>query len=201
MAFTIGSGDVKNLLSKNKKTKTYKTFLSKFLGITEICYNAQNSPIDALRTGAILEDRFGYYLAGKGYYEQIRVVCEGMDVLVSTLDFSLLEDGKVIEFIELKTLQFKDFIELESIELDGEYIKKKHKDYYNQIQQQLLVTGLKKGNLAFLCVYSYEDDENRTREIQDNEVLMVEIQRDQDVIDKIISEASMFQTMKEYFTK
>lgn len=191
----IGSGDVPALLA-GKKTLAYKKLLRRFVSDEKPFYNAKASPIDALRTGAILEDRYFLYLEDD-YYSQCKVICHDFNVLSSTLDFAKYENDKVIEFIELKTCQFDDFLKLQNKDVD--YVKKAYKNNYNQVQEQLLCTGLESAELVFLVVYEYDDDINYNRVITDDQIVKFEIKRDELVISKIIERASFFQTIKDLY--
>ena len=53
----IGSGDVHALMS-GKSTKSHAALMQRFVSGVKPRYNAFASPIDALRTGARLEDRY-----------------------------------------------------------------------------------------------------------------------------------------------
>ena len=64
-------------------------------------------------------------------------------------------------------------------------IKTKFKKYYNQVQQQLLCTGLESALLVFLPVYNYIDEDNYSREVSQDEVVKFRIFRDAEVIDLI----------------
>lgn len=200
----IGSGDVAAMMA-GKDTKAYLHLMQRFVS-DEIPYrNAKESPIDALRTGAILEDRF-YQVLGDDWNVQYFVQAKGMDVFKATLDFAKLEVGEVVDFIELKTLQFNDYLNfIEPIKHDNaallEYLRKKHKNYYNQVQEQLYCTGLEKAHLCFLCVTSYNDDENYNREIQSNEYTILEVERDKEAIEKILERGTIFQQIKDNFNK
>lgn len=198
----IGSGDVAAMMA-GKDTKAYLHLMQRFVS-NEIPYrNAKESPIDALRTGAILEDRF-YQVLGDDWNVQYFVQAKGMDVFKATLDFAKLEAGEVVDFIELKTLQFNDYLTfIEPIKNDNtalvEYLRKKHKNYYNQVQEQLYCTGLEKAHLCFLCVTSYNDEENYNREIQPNEYTILEVERDNEAINKILERGTIFQQIKDNF--
>lgn len=193
----VGSGDCYALLS-GKDTKTHQKLLQRFVSNEKPYYNALNSPIDALRTGAILEDRYLLTL-DDGYYSQYKAVCTELDVLKSSIDFAKIESGKIIDFDELKTANFDDFLKLQNADI--EYIKKRYKANYNQVQFQLLCTGLDSANLVFLVVYSYEDEINQERIIQPNELVSFRVQRDEEVILNIRTRALIFQNIKDFYTK
>lgn len=190
----IGSGDCTSLLA-GLKTQAHLNLLRRFVSGEVPYYNALASPIDALRTGAILEDRFLLTLPDD-YYPQYKVINEEQDVLKSSLDFAKIEKGEVIDFIELKSIGLLDYINLEDID----YIKKKYKNYYNQVQFQLYCTGLQCATLCFLCVYSYDDNENRVREINtEMDTKRFTIERDEKVINKIKERAEIFQQLKNLY--
>jgi hypothetical protein len=195
----IGSGDVSSLLS-GINTKGYLELWQRFMSGTKPYYNSYNSPIDALRTGKILEDRY-FLTLPDDYYEQYVETCKELDVLKSSIDFARLSNGQIIDFDELKTCELNDFLLIQNAKErnDLEYIKKTYKINYNQVQFQLLCTGLKKANLVFLSVYSYNDEENYGREVKENETVKFKIQRDEKVIDFIKDRAKIFQTVKDYF--
>jgi hypothetical protein len=203
MNLYIGSGDVKSLLM-GKETKGYQDLFRKFVSETTPYYNALASPIDALRTGAILEEKYLLTLANS-YYPQVKSYSKEMDVFSSSLDFAKMEAGKIADFDELKTIWFTDFVELiqpmqslSESELQVK-IQKDFKTYYNQIQEQLYTTELDSCNLVFLAVMSYDDDVNYLREIKENEVIKLRIHRNQSVIDKIKEAGQIFQTIKNNF--
>lgn len=200
----IGSGDIHALMAA-KNSKTHAALMQRFVSGVKPYYNAYASPIDALRTGAILEDRFLSTLPDD-YFSQYVVENEDMDVFKCSLDFARIEGGKVAEFIELKTLSFSDYIEfVEPIKSDNdalvEFVKKKHKSYYYQVQEQLYCTGLQECRIAFLSVTSYDDDENYLRDIQPNEYTFVRINRDEAAIAEIKERGMIFQQIKDFYTK
>lgn len=199
----IGSGDVKALLMK-RDTAGHLALLQRFVSGVKPNYNALSSPIDAFRTGAILEGRFAEILP-LDFYPQYRVISTEMNVFKCSLDFAELSGGNVIDFIELKTVNFSDFLVIEGLrnaELSEQlaYIKKFHKDYYNQIQQQMFCTRLDSAQMVFLAVYSYDDEENYTREIKPNEWVSIRVPRDEMTIAKILEAGTIFQTIKNYYT-
>lgn len=200
----IGSGDIAALMS-GINTQGYGNLLRKFVSDEYPNYNAKASPIDALRTGAILEDRY-YLTLPDGYYPQFSVTSSEMDVFKAHLDFAKIEGGNVVDFEEMKTMSFNDFLnDLELIKDNNDillaYLKKKHKSYYNQVQQQLYCTGLDSCFVSFVAVLSYVDDENYQREIQPNEVVKVRVYRDESVISAIKERGKIFQTIKDHFSK
>ena len=189
----IGSGDCASLLA-GLKTQAHLNLLRRFVSGEVPYYNALASPIDALRTGAILEDRFLLTLTDD-YYPQYKVINKEQDVLKSSLDFARIEKGEVVDFIELKSVSFYDFLEI-----TDENFKKKYKNYYNQVQFQLYCTGLESATLCFLCVYSYDDEENRARVINvEQDTKRFRIERDEKVINKIKERAVIFQQLKDLY--
>ena len=198
----IGSGDVAAMMS-GKDSKAYLSLMQRFISNEIPVYNAKQSPIDALRTGAILEERFYLTLDDSWFYQHF-VQSEDMDVFKATLDFAHIQEGRVIDFIELKTVGFNDYItSIEPIRDDNqallEFLKKKHKSYYYQVQEQLYCTGLEKAHLCFLSVTSYDDEENYLRIINPHEYTMVEVERDEKVIEKICKRGEIFQAIKNNF--
>jgi len=194
----IGSGDVASLLS-DKNSEGFKKLLQRFVSDEKPYYNAKNSPIDALRTGAILEDQYLKILPDC-YYSQYIVVSEEMNVFRASLDFAKLESGKVVDFDELKTCSFDDFLQLQKIGGNyQEFLKKTYKKYYNQVQEQLYCANLELANLVFLVVYSYDDLENYSREIKENEYVKFRIKRDLDVINSITERGKLFQMIKDFY--
>lgn len=198
----IGSGDVSAMMA-GKDTKTYQSLLQRFVSNDIPVHNAKESPIDALRTGAILEERFFLTLDDSWFYQYF-VQSKMMDVFKATLDFAQIDNGEVVDFIELKTVGFNDYItDIEPIRQDNDalvsYLQRKHKHYYNQVQEQLYCTGLQKAHLCFLSVTSYDDDENYQRIINSNEYTMIEVERDEEVIKQICSRGEIFQAIKDNF--
>jgi len=199
---TIGSGSTKDLLS-GKQTKAQAKLIQKFVSGEFPIRNSYSSPIDALRTGAILEDRYLLILPDN-YYPQYKSVCKEMNVLTCRIDFGLVEKGNIIDFDELKTCNFSDYMAFEELKIEGAdlltYVKKHFKNNYNQVQHQLLCSGLDSANLVFLAVYSYEDEINYNRDIKENEYIKIRVPRDEDVISKIKERAEIFQTIKDYYS-
>jgi hypothetical protein len=191
----IGSGDVSALFS-GRETKSHISLMQRFVSGEKPYYNARASPVDALRTGAILEDRYLLVLPEE-YYPQFVVESEEMDVFKSSLDFARIEKGKVVDFDELKTCSFDDFLLLRENGVD--FKKGAYKKYYNQIQEQLYCTGLPSANLVFLVAYSYVDEENYSREIQENEYVKFRVNRDESVISLIKERGKIFQQIKDYY--
>ena len=202
MSLTIGSADAYKMLS-GKKTKGFKDLMKKFILGNDVKYNAFASPIDALRTGAILENRFAEK-TDKNYYSQYKSICKEYDCLVSTLDFAMLDDGKLVKFQELKPIFLTEYIDIIlpiSEMVSNEYtsvIRKKFKSNYIQVQFQMLCSGLDKANLTFLSVDSYDDEHNKKRDIKESEYKTFQINRDEEVINKIKERAEFFQSIKNY---
>lgn len=196
----IGSGDTAKLL-QGKSTKGFRELLSNFILDEPRHYNSLNSPIHAFRAGAILEEVMYKYLPSD-YLPQVRVQSEEFDVLTSTLDFAKLDQGQVVHFIEMKAINFDDFIALNASNNKLSFIRKKYKNYYNQTQEQLLVTNLDSCTLRFVIVYDAENDlENWNRDIKENEILDITIKRDNKVIKIIKERARFFQYIKNYLNK
>lgn len=198
----IGSGDVTALMSK-KDSQSHLSLLRRFVSGVKPYYNARASPIDALRTGAILEDRYLLTLPDN-YFAQYVCVSVEMDVFKCSLDFARIENGLVADFDELKSVYLSDYLEFEQYKDDPDallaYAKKKYKHYYYQVQEQLFCTGLDECNLVFLSVTSYDDKENLTRDIQPNEYIKVRIYRDEKVIQSIKGRGAIFQQIKDCYT-
>lgn len=205
MNLTIGSGDTTQLLS-GKQTKGFASLLQKFVADDKPYYNAYASPINALRTGAILEIKYLEVL-GENYYVQYKSTCETIDCMTSSLDFAQIQNGKIVDFDELKTIYLTDFIDKivplknKKKEEQTSYIKKVFKSNYNQVQFQLLCSGLDSANLVFLSVETYDDTENYLREITDNDYFKFRIYRDEKVISDIIKNAEIFQNIKNLIEK
>ena len=193
---SIGSGDVPRLLM-GINTKGHRELWKEFINDTPPYYNSFASPIDALRTGAILEDRYMKYM-GDDYYSQVKVRSEEMSVFNASLDFAKIEAGIVTEFKELKTIWFTDFIDVIS-ESPTEVIKKKFKNNYNQVQEQLFCAGLDKATLVFLSVESYDDEINMRRIIKEKDTVEFVIERDEQVIEKLKERGKPFQVVKNHF--
>lgn len=200
----IGSGDIHALLS-GFDTVAYTNLIKRFVSGEKPYYNALASPIDALRTGAIIESVFTKTLPFN-YFGQYVVKSEDMDVFKASLDFAEIEGGKVKSFIELKTISFDDFFDqLANIRDDQaellKWVKKHKKIYYNQVQEQLYCTGLDSATLCFVCVFTYDDEENWEREIKENEIIRVTIPRDEAVIEQIKQRGFIFQEIKDFHLK
>lgn len=198
----IGSGDVSSMMA-GKDTKAYLSLMQRFVSNEIPYYNAKESPIDALRTGSILEERF-FLTLDDSWFCQYFVQSKEMDVFKATLDFAQINGGEVVDFIELKTVGFNDYITMvEPIRDDNEalveFLKKKHKAYYYQVQEQLYCTNLERAHLCFLSVTSYDDDENYQRIINSHEYTLVEVERDDEVIEAIKERGLIFQTIKNNF--
>lgn len=196
----LGSGDTTALLS-GIDTKGHLALLQKFVSGVTPSYNAKASPIDALRIGAILEERYIDQFDDDNYYPQVLAVCPTMDVLICHLDIAKMENGRILEFIEVKTVGFVDFQEMilmTEAEL-LEHVRKAYKSYYNQVQQQLLCTELPEAEIHFVQVMDYEDDNNYNRIINPSEVIKCRIEADPEVQGKIITRGKIFQDIKDYF--
>ncbi len=203
MNLTIGSGDCGSLLM-GIKTKGYQELWQKFISSDKPHYNAFASPIDALRTGAILEQKYLEYLPDN-YYSQVKATCKEFNVLTSSIDFSIMEKNKISSFEELKTAHFVDFVELikPASELNEKeqiaFLNKYYKKNYNQAQFQLLCTDLESCHLVFLSVDSYDDDVNKARIIVENDIVKFQVNRDKKIIDFIKERAKLFQEVKNHF--
>ena len=198
----IGSGDIHALMS-GKDTKNHISLMQRFVSGVKPYYNAKASPIDALRTGAILEDR---YLASLPiwFIPQYVVESKEMNVFKASLDFAEIKEGMLYDFRELKSIYLNDYIDyIQPIKGDNDklldYVKKKHKDYYNQTQEQLYCSELDSCYLVFICVNTYNDEENYHRVITDDDVTMVRIYRDEKVISDIKQRGFIFQQIKDYY--
>ena len=200
----IGSGDVHALLS-GKRTKSHAALMQRFVSGVKPRHNAFASPIDALRTGAILEDRYLLTLPDC-YFAQYVVECPEMDVFRCSIDFARIEEGRLVDFDELKTLSFMDYLEaIEPIRDDNAaltgYLRRRHKAYYYQVQEQLMCTGLPSCNLVFLSVTTYDDEENRRRHILPGDYCKIRVRRDEQAIAEIKERGRIFQQIKDYYTK
>lgn len=205
MNLTIGSGDISALMA-GIQTKTYQDLLRKFVDENKPYYNALASPIDALRTGAILETNYLKTLTDD-YFIQYKVTCQDMDVFTSSIDFAKLSNGIVVDFDELKTIELTDYIDLiQPLNLMAEnakieFVKKKFKKYYNQVQTQLFCANIESANLVFLAVDSYNDEENLLREIHENEYTKIRIYKNETTIAEIKQKGQFFQNIKNHFNK
>jgi hypothetical protein len=183
-------------------SEAHKKLLQRFVSDEKPFYNAIASPIDALRTGAILEDRY-LSILDDSYYPQYKCSSKEMDVLMCTIDFAKIENGVIVDFDELKTCNFSDFLKFESIkenkDLLFKHVLKNFKKNYEQIQEQLYCSELESANLVYLAVYSYIDEENQQREIKSNEFIKVRINRDEKVIEQIKQRADIFQKIKDVY--
>ena len=200
----IGSGDV-HALMMGRTSAGYLRLLQRFVSGIVPHYNALASPIDTLRTGAILEERF-YDTLPFGWFPQYRVQSDEMDVFRASLDFAKLDDGRVVDFIELKTVNLDEYIEnIQPIVDDNdallEFLRRKRPSYYNQIQEQMYCAGLDVAHLVFLSVTSYDDAENYARDIKDNEYVMVTVPRDNGTINEIKENGKLFQTIRDELKK
>lgn len=205
MNLTIGSGDISDLMS-GIHTKGYQDLLRKFVDEGSPYYNALASPIDALRTGEILQSNYLLTLSDD-YFIQYKATSKEMDVFTSSIDFAKINNGEIVDFDELKTIHLTDFIDIvqPTSELSGwdqtSAIAKTFKKYYNQIQIQMYCADIKSANLVFLSVDSYDDEENFRREIRPNEIIKFKIERNEVVIGDIKEKAKIFQTIKDHFKK
>jgi len=201
MVLSLGSGDTTKLLS-GKTTKGFGDLLRKFVAEDREYWNSFASPLDALRTGAILEIRYLDTL-DDGYFCQYKATCKEFDCLTASLDFAKVELGEIVDFDELKTIFLTEYIDaivpLADLPQKDQIavLKKKFKNNYNQVQFQLLCSGLDSANLVFLSVESYEDDENYLREIKEGDYTKFRIFRDEWVIAKIMERATLFQMIKD----
>ena len=200
----IGSGDV-HALMMGRTSAGYLRLLQRFVSGIVPHYNALASPIDALRTGAILEERF-YQTLPFEWFPQYRVQSDEMDVFRASLDFAKLDEGRVVDFIELKTVNLDEYIEnIQPIVDDNdallEFLRRKRPSYYNQIQEQMYCAGLDVAHLVFLSVTSYDDAENYARDIKDNEYVMVTVPRDNDTINEIKEKGKLFQIIRDELKK
>lgn len=197
MNLIIGSGDVGDLFA-GYQTQSFGNLLRKFVAEDKPYYNALASPIDALRTGAILEVNYLKTLSDD-YFAQINMQSSEMNIFKCSLDFAKIQGGQVVDFDELKSMWFTDFVDMIEPYRDSnkiEFIKKKFKRYYNQIQHQLYCSELESSNLVFIPVYSYVDEENFEREIKESEIVKFRIYRDEEVIAKLKQRGEMFQMIK-----
>lgn len=199
----IGSGDVSALMA-GRSTKAHIALMQRFVSGIKPYYNAKASPIDALRTGAILEDR---YLASlpMWFIPQFVVRSKEMDVFKASLDFAEIKDGKLFDFRELKTIYLNDYIDnIQPLKGDNDrlinYVKKSHKKYYAQVQEQLYCTELDSCYLVFLCVDNYDDEINYHRVITDDDVTLIRVSRDEKMISKIKERGFIFQQIKNEYT-
>lgn len=192
----IGSGNVKDLL-QDVNTKGFKKLLIDFIQDEPQNRNALNSPITQFRTGAILEEVMYKYMPDI-YMAQVRVKSKEYDIMTCTLDFALLEKGEVTYFVEMKTLNFDSFITLYSTANKLDYVKKHYKSYYNQVQEQMLVTGLKTCTIMFVVVLSDNDNENWNRVFKKEDIVNVVVPFDEKVGNKIIERIKFFQQIKDF---
>lgn len=203
MSLILGSGDIPKLIS-GKQTKGYRGLWIKFIDTVPPNYNALASPINAMRTGVILETPYLNYL-GDDYYPQVKHQSEAMDVFKVSIDFAKFLGGKMVDFDELKTIFITDFIDIIkpmkklSQSDQQKIVKAKFRNNYYQIQGQLFATDLEEANIAFLSVENYDDEENAIRIIEDNDVVKFRIKRDKKAIDLIKERGLIFQNVKDNF--
>lgn len=200
----ISSGYTDKLLM-GKQTKGHKDLINMFINDNWPLHNALNSPIDALRTGKILEVRYYLILSDK-YIPQCEVWNKEFTFCRSTLDFAIKTNNRVSWFKELKTCFYTDFLafqEYKEAPYDRyiAYIKKYYKSNYEQMQFHLFNTELDESDLNFLEVKSYNDEENRNRIIQEDESITFLIKRDEEVINRIRERLDFFQALNNYFKK
>lgn len=200
MNLTIGSGDANSLFA-GYKTKTFQDLVRKFAAEEKPYYNALSSPIDAFRIGAILENNYLKTLPDD-YYFQFKSTCEEMNVFKSSIDFAKIQDGMLVDFDELKTIYFTEFIEIIEPNRDNEDISfilknSKLKHNYIQVQFQLMCSGLESANLVYLSVLNYNDEENISRLIQKNDYAKFRIFRDEKIIEKFKERGKIFQDIKD----
>ena len=188
----IGSGDIGALMT-GLKTKAQKGLFQKFLSDTPVFYNALASPLDAARTGAIIEEVYFKQLPDD-YYPQMKFTCEEMNVFTCSLDFCKMDKGVPSHIIELKSVWFEEFQKIDST---LEQIKKKYKKYYNQVQEQMLCTGIESIDIRFIAVYSYDDETNWNRKIEDCDIKNITIPRDEERIVEIKERGTIFQQLKD----
>ena len=193
----IGSGNTKDLL-QDVKTKGFKNLLISFIKDEPEHRNALNSTTPQFRTGAILEEVM-YKKMPDCYLPQVRVQSKDFDSLTCTLDFAIMEKGSVLYFVEMKSLNFDSFIALYSAENKLDFVKKHYKSYYNQVQEQMLVTGLKTCTLMFVVVYDENNDAaNWNRTFGKDEIINIAVPFDKEVGDKIIERVGFFQLIKDF---
>lgn len=205
MVLTIGSGDIAYLMM-GKDTKGYQQLLQRFVAENRPYWNSFASPIDALRTGAILEYNYLSHLPDN-YIFQKKVQCEEMDVFVASIDFAKIDNGEIVDFDELKTIFLPDYLELimpfadQPEEIYLPMLKKKFKKNYEQIQDQLMCADLDSANLVFMSVMSYDDEENQLRAITPKDYTKFRIHRDESVISEIKEKGRFFQDIKDHFSE
>jgi hypothetical protein len=193
----LGSADTLRLMM-GLNTRGHHALLREFVSGERPHYNALASPIEALRTGVILEKRYGVFL-GEEYTAQVRVQCAEMDVFRASLDFARFTGGAISSFHELKCVQAEAFQMVHDAEDRLKYVRSHYKPYWQQVQQQLLCTGLPAANLVFLAVYTYDDYLNHNRDIQAEEVIRVTVPRDEDAIAAIKERGRIFQQIRDTY--
>ena len=109
MILTIGSSDATNLLA-GRRTKAFTGLLQRFVSDTRPYWNSFNSPINALRTGAILERKYLEVL-GDDYFVQVKATHDVFNCCTASIDFGKMQGGKLVDFDELKTVFLTDFID------------------------------------------------------------------------------------------
>lgn len=198
----IGSGDVVALMS-GKTTETHRKLLRRFVSDEIPYYCSKNSPIDALRTGSILEDRF-YLTLNDEYLPQYKVESEDLNVCKATLDFAKLYEGKVVDFKELKTAFATDYLDINMYRDCEEkdylpFVKKKYKHNWEQIQYQMFCAKLDSARLCYLEVQTYDDLENYSRVITEDEIVEFKITLDESFIEKLKARIKPFQELKNFY--
>lgn len=198
----VSSGDVPKLLM-GKHTDGHRQLWQRFWSNQIPNYNAKHSPIDAFRIGAILEERF-YLTLPDDYIPQKKVYCLGMDVCRSTLDFTKVVSNRVVDFIEMKTCFFTDFLKFQpyknaAYEDYVAYLKLNYKNNYNQCQFQMMCADISECVLQFVEVKNYDDKQNYERTIQPEECIGFRLKRDDEVIEFITERVMPFQQIKDIY--
>lgn len=199
----ISSGDVAALLA-GKNTKAHQDLLRRFVSGQLPRRNAFHPNVPAqFRTGAILESVYYRTLPIDRYAPQYRVTFSEMDVLCATLDFAEMRGGKLVDFIELKTEKYASFDVAAQMRGNNiglvKYVRRFFPEAYNQVQHQLLCSGLDSARMVRLRVYSYDDAQNSSRRIRPDDLLEIYIERDAEVIERIVERAQIFQAIKDSY--
>jgi hypothetical protein len=202
-SMTIGSGDVNALLA-DKATKTHQALLARFTsGVVQRRNPFHPNVPPQFRTGAILETVYFSSLPKEKYIPQYKVRCEQMDVLAATLDFGKVCGGNLVDFIEFKTEWYETFdllTEFRNNEIGAvKFIKRYHRADYNQIQHQMLCAGFKEATLTRMRVTRYDDAYNRSRRVKPDDTMDIRIRRDDEVIERILERATIFQAIRDYY--
>ncbi len=197
----IGSGDIYALLS-GKNTKSHQALMQRFVSGIKPYYNALMSPVDVLRTGMILKDRYLLTIPESGIIKY-SVCSTEMNVFRCTIDHAIIKKDVVVDFDKLRTVNQSDYLNLIRIKEDKKYllsyVRKKYRSYYNQVQEQLYCAGLDSCNLVFLSVTSYDDEMNKKRNIQPGDFFTLRIYRDEDIVSAIKERGKVFQQIKDYY--